>query len=91
MLGALALLVILAMLLERALPIIFEWSVLRDWLKEKLLRVPIALVASYVIGVWGEFAKAGDITGHSRLQKFPFPVRTSPPDAAPGRRADYAA
>ena len=69
-LGALALLVILAMLLERALAVIFEWSVLRDWLKEKRLRVPIALVASYVICVWGEFdvfsvvfAKAGGIPG----------------------------
>ena len=45
-LGALALLVIFAMLLERALAVIFEWSVLRDWLKEKRLRVPIALIAS---------------------------------------------
>ena len=54
-LGALALVVILAMLLERALAVIFEWSVLRDWLKEKRLRVPIALIASYVICVWGQF------------------------------------
>ena len=69
-LGALALLVILAMLLERALAVIFEWSVLRDWLKEKRLRVPIALVASYTICVWGQFdvfsvvfAKAGGYSG----------------------------
>ena len=69
-LGALALLVILAMLLERALAVVFEWSVLRDWLKEKRLRVPIALVASYVICVWGQFdvfsvvfAKAGGYSG----------------------------
>ncbi len=69
-LGALALLVILAMLLERALAVIFEWSVFRDWLKEKGLRVPIALVASYTVCVWGQFdvfsvvfAKTGGYSG----------------------------
>ena len=58
------------MLLERALAVIFEWSVLRDWLKEKRLRVPIALVAFYVTCVWGEFdvlsvvfAKLGGYSG----------------------------
>ena len=54
-LGALALLDILAMLLERALAVVFEWGVIRDWLKEKRLRVPIALAASYTICVWGQF------------------------------------
>ena len=69
-LGALALVVILAMLLERALAVVFEWSVIRNWLKEKHLRVPIALAASYVICVWGQFdvfsvifAKEGGYSG----------------------------
>ena len=76
-LGALALVVILAMLLERALAVIFEWSVLRDWLKEKRLRVPIALIASYVICVWGQFdvlsvvfAKTGGYSGASSFGTF---------------------
>ena len=48
-LGALAMLVILSLLLERALAVIFEWGKWRKEIKERRLRAPIALVVSYVI------------------------------------------
>ena len=54
-LAALALVVILAMLLERALALVFEWSLVRDWIRQKRLRVPLAFTASYIVCVWGHF------------------------------------
>jgi len=69
-LGALILVVVLAMLLERALAVVFEWSVIRDRIKDNNLRVPIAFGASYWICVWGQFdvlsvvfAKSGGYSG----------------------------
>ncbi len=47
--GALALIVVLAMVLERALSVVFEWGVWDVWLAEKKLRAPITFVISYVI------------------------------------------
>jgi uncharacterized BrkB/YihY/UPF0761 family membrane protein len=48
-LGVLALIVVLAMVLERALSMVFEWGVWDKFLADKSLRAPIALIASYVI------------------------------------------
>ena len=47
--GALGLIVVLAMVLERALSVVFEWGVWDTWLEAKKLRAPLALLASYVI------------------------------------------
>ena len=55
LLAALATLVILSMLLERALSVVFEWGGWRDWIRTKRLRAPIALAASYWMCVWGQF------------------------------------
>ena len=54
-LGALALLVVLALVLERALALFFEWGPWREWLEQKRLRAPLAFVAAYVLCVWGQF------------------------------------
>ena len=43
-LSAVAIVVLVAMILERALSVPFEWAPLRDWLIRKKLRAPIALV-----------------------------------------------
>lgn len=47
--GALILIVVLAMVLERALAVVFEWGVWDVWLAKNKLRAPIALVVSYII------------------------------------------
>jgi len=47
--GALALVVVLAMFLERALALVFEWGIWDVWLAKNKLRVPIAFIVSYVI------------------------------------------
>ncbi|MEP7030086.1 MAG: hypothetical protein ABI830_04055 [Pseudolabrys sp.] len=47
--GALALVVVLAMFLERALSVVFEWGMWDEWLARNSLRAPITLVVSYVI------------------------------------------
>jgi hypothetical protein len=54
-LGALALIVVLAMALERALSVPFEWSVWSKWLEDKKLRAPIAFVVAWVICVQMQF------------------------------------
>ena len=54
-LGALIMLVILSLILERALAVVFEWSVWREWLVAKKLRAPIALGVAYVICIWADF------------------------------------
>jgi len=47
--GAFGLIVVLAMVLERALSVVFEWGAWDKWLQDKKLRAPIALVVSYII------------------------------------------
>ncbi len=47
--GALGLVVVLAMVLERALSVIFEWGAWDVWLARKNLRAPLSLLASYLI------------------------------------------
>jgi hypothetical protein len=47
--GALVLIVVLALVLERALAIVFEWGVWDVWLAKTRLRAPIALLVSYII------------------------------------------
>lgn len=54
-LGALALIVVLALVLERALSVPFEWSLWSKWLEDKKLRAPIALVVAWVICVQMQF------------------------------------
>jgi uncharacterized BrkB/YihY/UPF0761 family membrane protein len=48
-LGVLFTIVVLAMILERALSIVFEWGLWDQFLKQKKLRAPLALIASYAI------------------------------------------
>ncbi len=48
-LGVLFTIVILAMVLERALSIVFEWGVWDKCLAEYSLRAPLTLIASYAI------------------------------------------
>ncbi len=48
-LGALALIVVLSMVLERALSVPFEWSLWSKWLEEKMLRAPISFAVAWVI------------------------------------------
>jgi hypothetical protein len=48
-LGAVALVVVLSMLLERALSMPFEWGAWNKWLEDKKLRAPIALVVAWLI------------------------------------------
>jgi hypothetical protein len=48
-LGALALVVVLSMVLERALSVPFEWGVWDEWLKAKKLRAPISLAVAWVL------------------------------------------
>ena len=55
LLAALATLVILSMILERALSVVFEWGGWRDWIRAKHLRAPIALATAYWMCVWGQF------------------------------------
>jgi hypothetical protein len=54
-LGALALVVVLSMVLERALSVPFEWGVWNKWLEEKKLRAPISLVVAWAICVLAQF------------------------------------
>ena len=54
-LGALALIVVLAFVLERALAQVFEWGGWEAFLKDRKLRAPIALAVSYVICVTCDF------------------------------------
>ncbi len=54
-LSAVAIVVLVAMILERALSVPFEWALLRDWLIRKKLRAPIALVLSYSICATAKF------------------------------------
>ncbi len=54
-LAAAAIVVLVAMILERALSVPFEWALLRDWLIRKKLRAPIALVLSYSICATAKF------------------------------------
>lgn len=48
-LGGLALVVVLAMVLERALSVPFEWGFLKDFLERTKLRSPIAFLAAWAI------------------------------------------
>jgi hypothetical protein len=48
-LGALALIVVMAMLLERALSVPFEWGLVKDFLDRTKLRAPIAFLAAWAI------------------------------------------
>jgi len=48
-LGGLGMIVILALILERALSVVFEWGVWDVWLAKHNLRAPLAFIASYVI------------------------------------------
>src|SRR5215831_5702224 len=48
-LGAVALVVVLSMFLERALSLPFEWSPIRDFIEQKKLRAPIAYIVSWII------------------------------------------
>ena len=70
LLGALTMLVILSLVLERALAVFFEWGVWRDWISERHLRAPVAFVASYWVCIWADFdvlavmfAKSGGYSG----------------------------
>ena len=54
-LGAMAMLVVLSLVLERALSVFFEWGFWKEWLEKRKLRGPIALVSAYVICVFGNF------------------------------------
>ena len=54
-LAAVAMVVFLAMFLERALSVPFEWGPIRDWLLQKKLRAPIALALSYAICLTAQF------------------------------------
>jgi hypothetical protein len=47
--GVLGLIVVLAMVLERALSVVFEWGLWDVWLAKKELRAPLSLLASYLI------------------------------------------
>ena len=55
LIAALATLVILSLILERALSVVFEWGGWRDWIRAKHLRAPIALAAAYWMCIWGQF------------------------------------
>ena len=48
-LSALAVVVVLAMFLERALSLPFEWGSLKDFLERKKLRAPLAFLLAWVI------------------------------------------
>jgi uncharacterized BrkB/YihY/UPF0761 family membrane protein len=47
--AALAVIVVLSMLLERALAVVFEWGMWDRFLARKRLRAPLALLASYAV------------------------------------------
>jgi uncharacterized BrkB/YihY/UPF0761 family membrane protein len=48
-LGVLFTIIVLAMVLERALSVIFEWGVWDEFLTKHSLRAPLALIATYAI------------------------------------------
>lgn len=48
-LGALALIVVLAMVLERALSVPFEWGLVKDFLDRTKLRAPLAFLAAWAV------------------------------------------
>ena len=54
-LGAVAMLVVLSLVLERALIVFFEWGIWKEWLEKRKLRGPIALAAAYFLCVYGKF------------------------------------
>ena len=54
-LGAMAMLVVLSLVLERALSVFFEWGFWKEWLESRKLRGPIALIAAYFVCVFGNF------------------------------------
>ena len=47
--ASLGLIVVLAMILERALSVVFEWGVWDVWLAKTRLRAPITFLTAYVI------------------------------------------
>ena len=49
LLGALALVVILSLVLERALSVFFEWGLWKDWLERKKLLAPLSYAAAYAV------------------------------------------
>jgi hypothetical protein len=54
-LGALALAVVLALVLERGLSLFFEWGAWKEWLERLKLRGPPAFAASYLTCLYGKF------------------------------------
>jgi hypothetical protein len=53
--GALGLVVVLAMVLERSLSVVFEWGLWDVWLAKKNLRAPLSLLASYLVCAYMKF------------------------------------
>jgi hypothetical protein len=54
-LTALVRLVIFAMILERGLYFVFDWSLWRDWLPGKKVKAPIALAVAWILSYWHDF------------------------------------
>ena len=75
-LGAIALVVVLSMVLERALSVPFEWGVWDKWLEEKKLRAPIALVVAWLVCVHMQFDLLQYLTKAEKLWIGPFSIGT---------------
>jgi hypothetical protein len=54
-LGAIVIVVVLALVLERGLSLFFEWGVWKEWLERKKLRGPLAFAAAYFTCLYGKF------------------------------------
>ena len=75
-LGAIALVIVLSLALERALSVPFEWGVWDKWLEAKKLRAPIALVVAWLVCVHMQFDMLQYLTRAEKSWVGPFSLGT---------------
>ena len=63
---ALTYMVVLSIFLERALAVLFEWRAVRDWIKQKMLRAPIAYLVALLICILYNFDALSIIFSESK-------------------------
>src|SRR5688572_14197699 len=75
-LGAIALVIVLSLVLERALSVPFEWGVWDKWLEAKKLRAPIALIVAWLVCVHMQFDMLQYLTKAEKSWVGPFSIGT---------------
>ena len=63
---AITYIVVLSIFLERALAVLFEWRAVRDWIKQKMLRAPIAYLVALLICILYNFDALSVIFSESK-------------------------